>query len=179
MRNGLIILSLGRQSFEPVPTEAEASDPNPAPRASDPPAASDLARAQNEVLLTVGELLRGSSKPHPSHASLVRENELGLMISTADLTVNYLSSWPLVALQNRIQVFTRYAGMTFREVWRVEWGMGVMSLFSGCVADLAFQLGYIVRDVVTGKFIQWAEKWASRRRKGIGRVFVVNLAERW
>jgi len=127
MRNGAYIRALGRMSFEPStlsqpPPEPDAAEqdndsaPNnenssPSGSSSNPhppwtELQSELASAQNDVLVTVGLCLR-ETHPRPKEEKVglfMKENEVGLIVGALDLTAAYLGGWSLVNLRSRIQV---------------------------------------------------------------------------
>lgn len=135
MRNGNYIRALGRIPFAPIESEEDSNSTanNPeSPTQSSPEETdgrsvatnlgttvstqqsstnalrSELINAQNDVLATVGVYLRDNgSKPREDDTDKVmRENEVGLIVGAVDLTLTYLSSWPLVGIRNRLQVCT-------------------------------------------------------------------------
>lgn len=127
MRNGAYIRALGRMSFEPSifsqpPPEPDAAEqdnesaPNsenssPSGSSSNPhppwtELQSELASAQNDVLVTVGLCLR-ETHPRPKEEKtglLMKENEVGLIVGALDLTAAYLGGWSLINMRSRIQV---------------------------------------------------------------------------
>lgn len=133
MRNGAYIRALGRMPFEPSQpappphsepevadqdietTETAPNDENSSPTGSSsnpqPPwteMQSELASAQNDVLVTVGLCLR-ESHPRPKEEKmglLMKENEVGLIVGALDLTAAYLGGWSIISMRSRIQVTT-------------------------------------------------------------------------
>ena len=129
MRNGAYIRALGRMSFEPSsvsqpPPETDAteqdndsapnnensspsgSSSNPHPHPPWTEFQSELASAQNDVLVTVSFYLR-ETHPRPKEETVglfMKENEVGLIVGALDLTAAYLGGWSLVNLRSRIQV---------------------------------------------------------------------------
>jgi len=124
MRNGAYIRALGRMSFEPStflqpPPEPDTSDQNnennennsPTGSSSNPhppwtELQSELASAQNDVLVTVGLCLRENPRPKEEKTTglLMKENEVGLIVGALDLTAAYLGGWSLINMRSRIQV---------------------------------------------------------------------------
>lgn len=107
MRNGSYIRALGRQSFEPSqgPPNSDNELPDNGSSTSEQSQENQrrLIKAQNDVLATVGVCLRDTKCLDLSEA-IMQENEVGLLVGAVDLTVTYLTSWPLVGIRNRLQV---------------------------------------------------------------------------
>ena len=122
MRNGEYIRALGRMSFEPPESGSGEQDiqtngnslstENNSPRQSSSShprwsaLRSELAIAQNDVLVTVGVCLRdaGPRTKAGKTGLLMKENEVGLIVGALDLTAAYLSGWSLISIRSRIQV---------------------------------------------------------------------------
>jgi len=63
-----------------------------------------LIKAQNDVLATVGVCRRDTKQNQVLSEAIVQENEVGLLVGAVDLTITYLTTWPLIGIRNRLQV---------------------------------------------------------------------------
>ena len=123
MRNGEYIRALGRMSFEPPESgsleqdnqtiensiSTENNSPTRQSGSSHPrwsELQSELAAAQNDVLVTVGVCLRetGPRTKGEKTGLLMKENEVGLIVGALDLTAAYLGGWSLISIRSRRQV---------------------------------------------------------------------------
>ncbi|RPA85637.1 hypothetical protein BJ508DRAFT_412016 [Ascobolus immersus RN42] len=211
MRNGILIRGLGRRSFEPIATDTNTPPSQssqqltpvpPAPASitsngdtitpdvnpfSVPPTQHQLNTAQNEVLRKVSDLLKGKSGKVMDHEELVWENEVGLIVSAVDMAVNYLIFWPLVAIRNRIQTFTRFEGERLRDIfYNAVFVEGPKGLYQGMAAHLAFQIVGIAKELAKDRVLRWMDErgyiegkrrrtWAKRLAMGLDGIFWVTV----
>ncbi|KAF8422889.1 hypothetical protein EV426DRAFT_150887 [Tirmania nivea] len=167
MRNGAYIRALGRMSFEPstfsqpspepeVAEQDNESAPNnenrsPSGSSSNPhlpwtELQSELASAQNDVLVTVGLCLRARPKEEKT-GLLMKENEVGLIVGALDLTAAYLGGWSLINLRSRIQTLRVYEHVRFKDVASMAiFHQHFLDPFIGMPAHLAFQAFGLLTD---------------------------------
>lgn len=103
MRRGNYIRALGQQCFEPSQPSPSPSDENLSASEESQARQGELVKAQNDVLATIGVCSREIKQLDKSEL-VVAENEAGYLVEAADGAVNYLASWPLMGLRNRLQV---------------------------------------------------------------------------
>ena len=67
---------------------------------------SNLIRAQNDVLATVGVCLAEShQRPNEEIMNqVIRENVVGTYVRILEMIAGYLAGWPLIGIRNRAQV---------------------------------------------------------------------------
>ncbi|KAL7267304.1 hypothetical protein RUND412_010120, partial [Rhizina undulata] len=160
MRNGSYIRALGRQSFEPSRPPSSSTDALVQSSTSEESQEMQrrLIKAQNDVLATVGVCLRDTKHHLDKSAEVTQENKVGLIVGAVDLTITYMSGWPLIGIRNRIQTYRSYDGMGFREVIRLAWrSQSIAQMFSGMPAHLIYQLVSVGREYIQIKFIRWVK----------------------
>ncbi|KAL2040070.1 hypothetical protein N7G274_006973 [Stereocaulon virgatum] len=112
-------------------------------------------RAQNDVLVTVGVCVGVNADGQPIQSQLedlrnhvldksqidavVRENDIGLLVSSADNTL-VLASLYAVGFRRRLQTFRFYSGVPLTHIVRTEWDQfGLLRLFfAGRPASLTY-----------------------------------------
>ncbi|KAI9795355.1 MAG: hypothetical protein M1833_007203 [Piccolia ochrophora] len=154
-------------------------------------------RAQNDVLATVGVCVgvKNANKQTDSQPrfksekehldSIMRENEIGLVVSTTDLGLHFFGTWWIHGLRNRLQTFPMWSDIYLRDMARLQLKhYGVWSFFlAGMPAHIVFLLLNAGKDFALAAFHQWAYTSLAygdpsrrrRRRKKQALVFVDHL----
>lgn len=117
---------------------------------------SELASAQNDVLVTVGLFLR-ETHPRPKEEKVglfMKENEVGLIVKALDLTAAYLGGWSLVNLRSRLQTLRVYEHVRFKDVARMAiFHQHFLDPFIGMPAHLAFQAFGLLTDHLSSRLL--------------------------
>ncbi|KAF8443608.1 hypothetical protein BGX38DRAFT_1143808 [Terfezia claveryi] len=165
MRNGAYIRALGRMPFEPSTFSQHRAEPDaeqdnesapnnenssPTNRPHPPWTGlqSELASAQNDVLVTVGLCLR-ETHPRPKEEKVglfMKENEVGLIVGALDLTAAYLGGWSLT-----LRV---YEHVRFKDIARMAiFHQHFLDPFIGMPAHLAFQAFGLLTDHLSSRLL--------------------------
>ncbi|KAG0131252.1 hypothetical protein HOY82DRAFT_339339 [Tuber indicum] len=156
MRNGSYIRALGRQSFEPSQPASDADSAGSSTCEQSQEMQRRLIKAQNDVLATVGVCRRDTKQNQVLSEAIVEENEIGLLVGAIDLTITYLTTWPLVGVRNRLQTYRAYEGLGYRDVLSLTFrNNGILEMLSGMPAHMCYQLVNVGRDYVQGRFLRY------------------------